>query len=163
MQNMQGRASVGVAGGGYAPAGSAFMSSGVSLSFASTEVDLLGGEDELDGSVFEQQVHWGDTTFQVPLQPGRRLFLALQAHGGREGIEDLGSVVIPAADSARLELTLAGGEARIVVTPPPEAASDAPPPPPARPLGPANPPPSPVPLVPPVPPVPAEPGPVPGR
>lgn len=137
MTNMQGRASVG-AGAGFSPGGGAFMGSGLSFSFSTTEVDLLGGDVEFDAGVFDQQVHWGDTAFEVPLQPGRRLFLTLQANGGREGVESLGSILVPASGPARVEVTLSAAEAVIVISPPP-AAPPPPPSPPALPPGPSGP------------------------
>lgn len=152
MRNMQGHASV-VVGAAAPPGGVPSVGSGVGLSFASTEVALLGGEGEGDDSVFRLPIFWGDNTFAVPLLPGRRLSLAVVASGGREGLVSLGEVVVPGAPQPHITLELLGSGARLVVSPlPPPPTADSgppgippppPPPPAATPSAPPPPPPPP--------------------
>lgn len=133
MRNMQGQASLGV-GAAAPPAGVPTVGSGVGLSFSSTEVDLLGGEGEGDDAVFRCSLSWGDNAFAIPLLPGRRLFLAVEAQGGRVGLISLGEVVVPGGPQPRIALELVGGVARMVVSPPPGPGAGPPPPPPAAPV-----------------------------
>jgi hypothetical protein len=120
MRNMQGHASAS-AGAVAPPMGVPSVGGGVGFSFASTEVALLGGEGEGDDVLFRRAIFWGDNAFTVPLLPGRRLFLAVEAEGGREGLTSLGELVVPGGASARIVLELVGAGARMVVSPAPPA------------------------------------------
>ncbi len=140
MRNMQGHASCGV-DAAAPPAGVPTVGGGMGFSFASTEVALLGGEGEGDDAVFRHALSWGDNAFAIPLLPGRRLFLAIEAQGGRVGLISLGEVVVPAGPQPRIALELRGAGARMVVSPlPPPAADGAPTgiPPPAPAAAPAS-------------------------
>jgi hypothetical protein len=151
MRNMQGHATFSAAATAP-PVGVPSVGSGVGFSFASTEVSLRGGEGEGDDAVFRRSLSWGDNAFTVPLQPGRRLFLAVAAEGGREGLVSLGEVVVPGGAGPRIALDLVGTGARMVVSPvpPPPAPGELPPgippppgsPPPGAGAGPPPPPPA---------------------
>jgi hypothetical protein len=137
MRNMQGHASYG-AGAAAPPAGVPTVGGGVGFSFATTEVALLGGDSEGDDAVFRAALSWGDNAFTIPLLPGRRLFLAVAAEGGRVGLISLGEVAVPGGRDPRIALELVGDGARLVVSPVPRppAPGVAPPgvpPPPAAP------------------------------
>ena len=108
MRNRQGQVGVGV-GAGFSSGGGSAIGTGIGLSFSSTTVYLLGGDAVGEANVFRQELKWGDNTFSVPLKPGRTIQLAIQAQGGREGWEGVGSAVIP--DGPNPGVTIVAGEA----------------------------------------------------
>ncbi|MBA3846152.1 MAG: hypothetical protein H0X45_05850, partial [Planctomycetes bacterium] len=71
MQNRQGR--VGVGGGVGVGSGGSSAGVGLGLSFSATVVYLLGGEQSGGAQIFRRELSWGETTFTVPLTPGREL------------------------------------------------------------------------------------------
>ncbi|MBA3938611.1 MAG: hypothetical protein H0X38_14245 [Planctomycetes bacterium] len=123
MRNRQGRVGVGV-GAGFSSGGGSAIGTGIGLSFSSTTVYLLGGDALGEAGVFRQELKWGDNAFSVPLKAGRTIQFAVQAQGGREGWEGVGSVVIP--DGANPGVTIVAGEAGGKTT---VATGVAPPPP----------------------------------
>ncbi|MBA3685217.1 MAG: hypothetical protein H0W72_08255 [Planctomycetes bacterium] len=108
MRNRQGRLGVG-AGVGLGSGGHSSVGGGVGMSFSATTVDIYGGEGPGEGQIFRHEIGWGETRFSVPLMPGRVLHITVQATGGREGWECVGSVTIPATGSTvHLDLGEAG-------------------------------------------------------
>lgn len=105
MRNRQGRVGVGV-GAGFGSGGRSSIGTGVGLSFSSTTVHLVGGDGPGEGQVFRREIAWGENAFTVPLTPGRTLHLTVQVSGGREGWEAVGSTVIPAGSTPRVDLVL---------------------------------------------------------
>jgi hypothetical protein len=122
MSNRQWRPSVG-AGAGFSSGGHSGVGAGVGFTFSSTEVFLLGGEAVAQADVFRQELKWGDNAFTVPLTPGRTLTLTVQAEGGREGWESLGTITVPNAPDAQVAITLAAGGGTVAVTPAPAPAA----------------------------------------
>jgi hypothetical protein len=108
MRNRQGAVGVGV-GAGFSSGGGSAFGTGVGLSFSSTTVFLLGGDGVGEAGVFRQELKWGDNTFSVPLKPGHTVQFAIQAQGGREGWEGVGSAVIP--DGPNPGVTIVAGDA----------------------------------------------------
>lgn len=112
MQNRQARVGVGVGGtvssGGYSSVGT-----GIGLSFSSTTVYLVGGENAAEAQIFRKEVKWGESIFTVPLTPGRTLHLTVQVQGGREGWEAIGSVVIPATANPTVTIGLSDAGAHL--------------------------------------------------
>lgn len=114
MKNRQARPSIG-AGAAFGSGGHSSFGTGVGLTFSSTVVHLLGGDAPGSGNVFAKELEWGDNSFQVPLTPGRSLTLSVQAAGGREGWESVGTVTAPteAGSVIHLDLTENGGTATV--------------------------------------------------
>ncbi len=83
------------AGVGFGSGGARSSGVGVGLSFSATTVTLLGGEGAAEGQIFRRELKWGESSFTVPLRPGRTLYLTAQASGGYQGWEGIGSVIIP--------------------------------------------------------------------
>ena len=78
-----------------------------------TTVYLLGGENTSEAQIFRKEVKWGESTFTVPLTPGRTLHLTVQVQGGREGWEAIGSVVIPATANPTVTIGLSDAGAHL--------------------------------------------------
>ena len=105
MKNRQGRVGVGV-GAGMSSGGGSSIGTGVGLSFSSTTVYLVGGDGPGQGQVFRKEIEWGESSFSVPLTPGRTLHLTVQVEGGRQGWEAIGSVEIPRAPAPTVDVVL---------------------------------------------------------
>jgi hypothetical protein len=118
MRNRQGRVGVGV-GAGMSSGGGTSIGTGLGLSFSATTVSLVGGDGPGEGQVFRKDLEWGDNDFTVPLAPGRTLHLTVQVHGGREGWEAIGSVVVPRGADPRITATLAESGPTLGVSPAP--------------------------------------------
>lgn len=112
MQNRQARVGVGV-GAAVSSGGHSSVGTGIGLSFSSTTVYLLGGENTSEAQIFRKEVKWGESTFTVPLTPGRTLHLTVQVQGGREGWEAIGSVVIPATANPTVTIGLSDAGAHL--------------------------------------------------
>jgi hypothetical protein len=117
MKNRQARPSLGV-GAGIGSGGHSSFGTGVGLTFSSTVVHILGGEEPGSGNVFIKEIEWGDNTFTVPLTPGRTLTLSVEASGGREGWESIGTLTVPqeSGSEIHLDLTESGGTATVRAT-----------------------------------------------
>jgi len=126
MRNRQARpsvgAAVGVSSGGHGYGSGVATGVGIGLSFSSTTVYLMGGEGPGQAQVFRQELKWGAQSFTVPLTPGRTLHLSVQAQGGREGWEVIGTVLVPAGPEPRINLTLGSSGGIIAVSPSTAAA-----------------------------------------
>jgi len=112
MQNRQAHVDVGV-GGSVSSSGHSSIGTGIGLSFSSTTVYLLGGENAAEGQIFRKEIKWGEGTFTVPLTPGRTLHLTVQVQGGREGWEAIGSVVIPVTANPTVTIGLSDAGAHL--------------------------------------------------
>lgn len=112
MHNRQARVGVGV-GGSVSSGGHRSVGTGLGVSFSATSVYLLGGEGAGEAQLFRQTLSWGETTFTVPLTPGRSLHLTVQVQGGREGWESVGAVVIPAGATPTVTLGLSDAGPRL--------------------------------------------------
>jgi len=104
-------AGVGVGSGGYRSSGV-----GIGLSFSSTQVYLLGGDATGQGNVFRKQIAWGTHAFEVPLTPGRTLALTVQAQGGYEGWEGIGTVTVPESGAGTIRIDLLGEGTDVRIT-----------------------------------------------
>jgi len=116
MQNRQGRVGVGV-GGSLSSGGHSSLGTGVGLSFSATTIYLVGGDGAGEAQVFRQELKWGESSFTVPLAPGRTLFLTVQAQGGRDGWEAIGSLVIPPGDKPQVTVRLTDTGAQLSAAP----------------------------------------------
>ena len=99
------------AGVGFSSGGRTGLGLGVGLGFTSTSIYLIAGDEPGQARLFRKQVRWGENTFTVPLRPGRRFIVGVQAEGGRQGWESLGSVIIPldGTPQVRVVLDASGG------------------------------------------------------
>lgn len=116
MHNRQARLGVGV-GGSVSSGGHRSVGTGVGLSFSATSVFLVGGDGVGEAQVFRQKLSWGETTFTVPLTPGRILHLTVQVQGGREGWEAVGSLEVPSTTTPTVMLGLSDAGPRLSVQP----------------------------------------------
>lgn len=116
MSNHQWSTGVG-AGAGFSNHGSTGLGLGLGLGFSTTSVYLIGGEGAGEAGVFRKQVSWGDNHFTVPLAPGRSLVLGVQAEGGRQGWESLGSVAIPSGPDPHVRIVLDAGGGKVITDP----------------------------------------------
>ena len=115
MENRQARPSVG-AGAGFSSGGMSSMGLGVGLSFSSTQVYIVGGDNVGQANIFRQEIKWGDNSFTVPLAASRTLHLSVQVEGGRRGWEALPPVIIPLSEPA-IAIVLDSNGAKLTVTP----------------------------------------------
>lgn len=110
-----------------------FWSTGVYVSGpASTTVHLLGGDGPAEGRLFRTELDYGSNRLVVPVKPGRKVVLTVQAYGGLAGWEEVGSFTADDRPGQHVTIDLMEHPPRIGVQDPP------PPPPPAAP--PAQPP-----------------------
>jgi len=113
MRNRQARPSVG-AGVGFGSGGHSSIGTGVGLSFSATTVYILGGDSVGTGNLFRKELEWGENHFTVPLKPGRQLALTVQAQGGREGWEGVGTVYAPAVSGGEVRIELGSSGPKII-------------------------------------------------
>ncbi len=116
MKNRQGRVGVGV-GAGMSSGGGTSLGTGVGLSFSATTVYLVGGDGPGQGQVFRKEIEWGESSFSVPLTPGRTLHLTVQVEGGRQGWEAIGSVEIPRTPSPMVDVVLGASGPKLTAGP----------------------------------------------
>lgn len=109
--------------------GDPFWSSGVWVSGpAPTTVHLLAGDGPAEGRLFRTELDYGDNRLIVPVKPGRKVVLTVQAYGGLDGWEEVGSFTADNRPGQVVVLDLKEHPARVGVQDPP--APPMPPPPP---------------------------------
>ena len=116
MKNRQGSVGVGV-GAGISSGGGSSIGTGVGLSFSSTTVYLVGGDGPGQGQVFRKEIEWGESSFSVPLMPGRTLHLTVQVEGGRHGWEAIGAVEIPRSPAPTVDVVLGASGPKLTAGP----------------------------------------------
>ena len=116
MKNRQGRVGLGV-GAGMSSGGGTRVGTGVGLSFSATTVFLVGGDGPGQGQVFRKEIEWGESSFTVPLTPGRTLHLTVQVEGGRQGWEAIGSVEIPRTPAPTVDVVLGAAGPKLTAGP----------------------------------------------
>lgn len=111
-----------------------------------TRVHLLAGDGPGQGRTFRVELDYDTNRFEVPITPGRKVTLTVQAYGGLDGWEDVGTFTADNRPGQRVMLDLTEHAPRISVSDPP------PPAPPSSPPADASqpPPPPPVPVQPPL-------------
>jgi hypothetical protein len=112
---------------------------------APTTVHLLAGDGPAEARLFRAELDYGENRLFVPVKPGRKVVLTVQAYGGLDGWEEVGSFTADNRPGQVVVLDLKEHPARIGVQdppapPPPGAPPVPPPPPPASPPPPALPP-----------------------
>lgn len=81
-------------GFGLGPGGPA-MGFGLGFSYRPTTITLLGGETAGSARLFRRRLNRGDSTFAVPLVPGRELVLTLVVEGQHSGWETVATTTVP--------------------------------------------------------------------
>jgi hypothetical protein len=110
-----------------------FWSTGVYVAGpAPTRVHLLAGDGPGQARTFRVELDYGTNSFDVPITPGRKVTLTVQAYGGLDGWEEVGSFTADNRPGQRVVLDLREHAPRITVSdPPPPPPPQQPPPPPA--------------------------------
>lgn len=88
---------------------------GVGFGYQGTTAWILGGEHPAEASLFRRELEWGETTFSIPLRPGRKVVLTAQAQGGKEGWETVGEFSVAAQTADEVVLTLDAAGSRIEI------------------------------------------------
>ena len=122
--------------------GDPFWGGGVWVSGpAPTTVHLLAGDGPAEGRLFRTHLDYGENRLIVPVKSGRKVVLTVQAYGGLEGWEEVGTFTADNRSGQLVVIDLKEHPPRVGVQDPP-----APPPPvapPAAPVSLPSPPPSP--------------------
>jgi hypothetical protein len=115
---------------------------------APTSVHLLGGDGPGQARLFRTELDYGTNLIDVPVRAGRQVTLTIQAYGGYEGWEEIGSFTAADRPGQRVSIDLKEHPPRMTVTDPDgtvveaiprPATPPAPPPPPPAPADPATP------------------------
>ena len=126
---------------GHGYYGDPFWSGGMWVSSpAPTTVNLLAGDGPAEGRLFRTELDYGTNHLIVPVKPGRKVVLTIQAYGGLDGWEEVGSFTADNRPGQVVVLDLKEHPPRVGVQDPPP-----PPPPNAPPVSPHQPPPPPPP------------------
>jgi hypothetical protein len=106
------------------PVGGATIEPGFALD--SVKMTLIAYDGATHNEVFRRSLIWGDTSFSIHLIPGHRLTLEVFAEGGREGVESLGPITVPAANTPHIAITLTDTTVEVICGTPPTIPGPAP-------------------------------------
>jgi hypothetical protein len=106
-----------------------FFSSGASWSGpAPTSVFLLAGDGPGQARLLRTELEYGLTVIDLPIRPGRQVTLTVQAYGGYEGWETLGTFTAADKPGQRVVIDAKEHAPRIIVTNPDGSVHEAVPP-----------------------------------